>query len=113
MGSIDRRSCFLTRVGGQLSGNGERIEVYSGTSTSWRLAAARCISRARQGPMRRLWAATSSSTAILLYGLGRLRARLGGSDSPHRGRAISLEFAAASRAATRSSRFSRRMASGT
>jgi len=53
MGSIYGRSCFLTRVGGQLLGNGERVEVYSGTSTSWRLggsslhfgvhARARCV----------------------------------------------------------------------
>ena len=53
MGSIYGRACFLTRVGGQLRGNGERVEVYSGTSTSWRLggsslhfgvhARARCV----------------------------------------------------------------------
>ena len=35
MGSIYGRACFLTRVGGQLFGNGARVEVYSGNSTSW------------------------------------------------------------------------------
>ena len=53
MGSIYGRACFLTRVGGQLRGSGERVEVYSGNSTSWRLggsslhfgvhARARCV----------------------------------------------------------------------
>ena len=53
MGSIYGRSCFLTRVGGLLRGNGERVEVYSGNTTTWRLggsslhfgvhARARCV----------------------------------------------------------------------
>ena len=53
MGSIYGRACFLTRVGGQLRGNGERVEVYSGNTTTWRLggsslhfgvhARARCV----------------------------------------------------------------------
>ena len=74
MGSIYGRSCFLTRVGGLLRGNGERVEVLLGQHDN--VAARRQLAAfrgARPGQVRRLWAATPSSTAIRLYGLGRLR----------------------------------------
>jgi hypothetical protein len=53
MGSIKGRACFLTRVGGDFEGTSERVEVFSGNSTSWWLggsstqagvhAKARCV----------------------------------------------------------------------
>jgi hypothetical protein len=53
MGYIYGRSCFLTRVGGDLEGSGERVEVFSGTTAYWFLggsslhsgvhARARCV----------------------------------------------------------------------
>ena len=74
MGSIYGRSCFLTRVGGLLRGNGERVEVYSGNTTTWRLGGSSLhFGVHARAQVRRLWAATPSSTAIRLYGLGRLR----------------------------------------
>jgi hypothetical protein len=53
MGSIYGRACFLTRVGGDFEGTSERVEVFSGNSSSWWLggssvqagvsAGARCV----------------------------------------------------------------------
>ena len=61
-------------LGANCQGNGERVEVYSGTSTSWRLGGSSLhFGVHTQGPVRHLWAATPSSTAIRLYGVGRLR----------------------------------------
>ena len=80
MGSIYGRACFLTRVGGQFTqSTTQRVEVYSGNSTSWWLggsstwfgvhARARCIIYPPVGPQQPYgytgWVTSSSGPRVL------------------------------------------------
>jgi hypothetical protein len=79
MGSIYGRSCYLTRVGGNFEGNGERVEVFSGTTANWFLggssvhsgvhARARCVVYAWFMPKQPYtysgWISSSMPQAIL------------------------------------------------